>query len=865
MQGRTPLAATILFASCITGCFSEIPETTEKVASTAPTQDVFPMELEPAFFRWFSQPGEMLSVLGNASELGVCAERVHANTAYTIPNLPLIPDKQSPDGVRVSDDYNHLLALLDFAEAHGYWVDVSFGERNNPFFTKYPQEFVEKHIRSYMHDINGKPITVDASDPFTAEARLVPAICDPVITRLASEYIRTGVGRVRKYRCIRNWVIGSEEQYPDYFGLPVGDFRPTFVEQFQQWLGIKRWSVPFDDKEPILVPEINPLQAAWFAFRDQAMADRSAGFYVDFLVADSGERPVLFPTHGNPFAKRMRRGLGLAPGLLAGTADGFEMGHITINSDDESLNLVFTAVLTAYGVPVTAPRLANKTLDPTARGGGRTFTPVMLRRLVYECLGMGLNHIGPIDWVWILPDGEWIIKGTPTEAELARVFQEITHAAFWLNGMARVQPRIALYVSDATWSDNWDPRWTKFFQTAVRNHWHITFVGDAMISERLAGQIPLVVSLNNGLVDADAMEAFAAYLDAGGTIVSWRSFGERDALSRAQQEDLRERVVNHERFIVVPHDREGEAATLVNRFQTTQGAWEMPHHFRSAPFHEIGDIVVQRIGASAMNVFHVSGVSSDGDVTVLPLTDGTSLLAIIINNTAKAETIRLCPTQGLPVGNTWKAIDILQESELPSDRDKKVSVVLGGNATRLLWFAPVVTEEEIREALDRLGAALEQWKSLQVDLSPFNNVLRRMESDKTETEPRQVKRFCIAHRILASLGVRVSVSRDEAGTITLQADVFDAEGKPVKDAKVYARVIPDAYRWRNMTENSGVYSLGIPEASLKPFFNPLTGLYTHTMEARRIVVTAHDNKRSGGAGALLLSPAPNGHDSRKLR
>jgi len=257
-----------------------------------------------------------------------------------------------------------------------------------------------------------------------------------------------------------------------------------------------------------------------------------------------------------------------------------------------------------------------------------------------------------------------------------------------------------------------------------------------------------------------------------------------------------------------------------------------------------------------MKVFRVSGVSSGGDVTVLPLTDGTSLLAVIINNTAKDETVRLCPAQGLPVGSDWKVIDILQESTVPVERDNVVSIVLGGNATRLLWFAPAVAEQEIGETLARVNAALEQWKSLQADLSPFNGVLRRMESDKTESEPRQLKRFCIAHRILASLGVRISVSRDEAGTIMLHADVFDAEGKPVTGANVYARVIPDAYLWRSMTEDSGVYSLNVPEASLKQFFNPLKGIYTRAMEARRIVVTARCNARTGGAGALLLSQTP---------
>src|SRR5690606_27523197 len=117
--------------------------------------------------------------------------------------------------------------------------------------------------------------------------------------------------------------------------------------------------------------------------------------------------------------------MGHPPALLAGACDGFETGQIVIEDDSESLNLLTLSHLTAYGLPVVTPRLANKTLDPEAMGGGRSFTPEMLRRLVYECLGMGVEHIGMVQWEGDLADGLWHIKDTPAEKAAADVFAEI--------------------------------------------------------------------------------------------------------------------------------------------------------------------------------------------------------------------------------------------------------------------------------------------------------------------------------------------------------------------------------------------------------------------------------------------------------
>lgn len=848
-----PLFAAIVLclACCVVPCFLAVaaPASTEKASA----RSLLPTELAPYYQTWFAQPGAMLSVLGNASDLGACAERVKANASYIILMLPipLVPDASSPCGVAVKPDFKLLEQFFAFAEPRGFQVDIALGEHNNPFFANYSREFVQKNQDSFMRDMDGNLIILNGRDVADPNARLVPAICDSVISRLASEYIRIQVKAIRNLTSVRNWVIGSETMYPDLFGiLPMGDFRSAFIKQFDMWLNHQGINVPQGDFKPILAEKMNPLQAAWFRFREQAMADRAAWYYISFLTSDEGKRPVLFPTHGHPFAKRMRRGLGLSPGLIAGATDGFEMGQITINTDEDNLNLLYMNALSSYGVPVNVPRLANKTLDPKARGGGRTFTPVMIRRAVYECLGMGVNHIGPIDWQLTLPDGEWFIKGTPAEAELAEVFEEIRNVTPYLKGMARLQPRVGLFVADDTWRNNWDPRWTGFFQDARKHHWNLALVGDALVDARLAEKIPILVSLDNALVDEGTMRRFASYLQAGGMVVSWRSFGEQNAFGEPMPEETRLSVVGHKQFLVVPVEREGEPRRLVNRFSTDQGAWEMPHSFRAAPFDAIASLISEKVGEEVPCPIKVRGVSSNGDVTVLPLTDGVSMVAVMINNADQAEKVQLSPAAVSLTTSEWSAYDLLTGARLPMPTSGTAELTLPSHATALVWFVPEVSPEKITETAERAQKAFRVWEECGAQ-TDFLKIHKDMLQQPPAEGLLRLKAYCLAQRVLSSLVLAPSLVPTAEGGIVATARVFDADGKSVVDACVRLRAVPDTFVWRDMQRDGDAYQLEIPPDGFGVFYDPIQSKYTYRAEARRFVFSATRGTSSGGAGVTF--------------
>jgi len=297
------------------------------------------------------------------------------------------------------------LGTSTFATLANLRVDAGagIGEHNNAFFVVYPDWFWQMHPQAAMRDRDGNIIRA-GENPWIA-------FDDPVLTDATLRQMRETVPLLRQQKRVRYWVIGGEQSYPDYFGLPEGDFRPEFLAHYRAWCRHRG------------LPESEDA-SQWRRFREAAMTERFALYTAHLRQLDT-TRPVFIPTHGNPFALDFRVKMGYPLTDLAGAADGFEAGPISIDDDPERLHRLTLDMQTSLGVMVVAPRLANKQLDSRAQGGGRSFSPASARRAVYEALGMGVWHIGLVQWRGSLPDGEWGISGTPAEAECKRLFAEL--------------------------------------------------------------------------------------------------------------------------------------------------------------------------------------------------------------------------------------------------------------------------------------------------------------------------------------------------------------------------------------------------------------------------------------------------------
>jgi hypothetical protein len=208
-------------------------------------------------------------------------------------------------------------------------------------------------------------------------------------------------------------------------GAGIGEHNNAFFVVYPDWFWQMHPQAAMRDRDGnIIRAGENP----WIAFDDPVLTDatlRQMRETVPLLRQLDTTRPVFIPTHGNPFALDFRVKMGYPLTDLAGAADGFEAGPISIDDDPERLHRLTLDMQTSLGVMVVAPRLANKQLDSRAQGGGRSFSPASARRAVYEALGMGVWHIGLVQWQGSLPDGEWGISGTPAEAECKRLFGEL--------------------------------------------------------------------------------------------------------------------------------------------------------------------------------------------------------------------------------------------------------------------------------------------------------------------------------------------------------------------------------------------------------------------------------------------------------
>ncbi len=821
--------------------------TPEAAAAEAPTEPApapasltFRAELEPVYRQWVEGPGAMLSVLDSISDVEEARARVGIDAAVGFVDLTAaLRPREEGEGPRPGPMARNLETLKSGDLVGQFFV----GERNNPYFTYYTEEFREAHPEAFMLDKDGNLIEV-ISNPIGNRRNPVPAVDDPTIMRLASELIRREVESVGDDPRVRGWFIGSEEAYPDYFGLPVGDFREASKDHYKAFAARTGLPLPVDPAA-ITAESDSPARAAWYIFREQAIADRASGHMQSFLSADRS-RPVMYPTHGHPFAGDMRRKLGQPPALLAGACDGFEMGHITIDNDDENLNLLYLANYTAYGVPTVAPRLGNKTLDEAARGGGRSFTPPMLRRLLYECLGMGVWHIGPIHWRASLGDGEWFIKDTPAEAECAAVFAEFKRLRPVLAGMSRLQPAVGLYVSDDTWLKEWNPRWTAFIQDAVAAHWNVTMVNDALLGADLAARMPVLVSLENTRLSEEARRGLDAYVDAGGRVYAWGGLGTEDALGRS--------AAAFDRAVVLDLTPESETRTLVNQFQTGDGAWQWPHEFRALPVAAIEGALLKDLAEHRLRPIDVEAARPK-DLEVFTLTEGLSLATVIVNRGGEAVEARVKIADGLlPDASRLVPENALEPGEPLPVEDGRVLVQLEPHGTAVLWFHPDMSADDARAKAAAAESTVAAWREAGADTAPFEPLLQALRNALDDGRV-IAKAGCLAEVIRASYAVKADAAARLEGGLELTARVFDSNGSPATDAAVRVRIVPGPFAFHAFEPgDDGVYRLTVPTDDLPRIYNFEKRAYEPLQGPARLVFTAHSETRGGGTMQVFDVP-----------
>lgn len=789
-------------------------------------------EMDIAYGRWIARPGAYLGVFDNNTDYEACKSRVHCNATHGSIAPRIVYNEASGqyelDESEIAPKYE---AFISPETGRRHTVIVG-GEHNNvyfPDFIKYKQTLPE----CLMQSPDGRYLELKDILISDGQGIPMPAIDDPTLMRLNARSLALQARALKDSQYVAAYMTGFEMLYPEYFGLGHGDFRPASWKHFAAWCGAQGIE---DVPEPgdIYRQTGSRAWSLWHRYREQAMADRCANYYKAILDEDPNHL-TYYPTHGSTLCGESRWQLGQQPDTLAAACDGLEMGHILIEDDQERRNAIMVAFFAAYGKPVIVPRLGNKQPDLSAIGGGRSFTPQTLRRLVYECVGLGVHTVFPIHWTSRLHDGEWFIKDTAAEAECRAVFDELTLAAPYFNALARLQPQVGLLASDASWLRGWNPRWTGLLQDALSNQVSMTLVTDALVSAELARKMPVLLLVDNRAVMNGTLERLIQYLNAGGHVIIWGAFGEDNGEHAPCDAQLLRGVLSHPNTVADASEPMNETRALRELFLSgpEHGVDGTTFRYQPVDFERIMRLIS---GAAPDCVLKPARLVSDAclkDVNVYPLTDRAGLGFVLVNNAAAPVALSIAPDERLQKGG--EAIDMLTGEWVAGP------ITLAANATRLLYFYPPVTQAQMLERVLKAEEAYAAWRQGGYDTQSARMLYAGMRSGLNVP-----KRHALAEALLQTLAIRTQVSRDEKG-LTLQCALLGQTGGPVKHAHVSARLSPGSLERFVFSEEAGTYTLFLPNDRLPRIYDMDQMAYRPLTGRVRIVLSAEADGCMGGS------------------
>ena len=418
---------------------------------------------------------------------------------------------------------------LDAIHRSGQRSLIWVGNWNNGAFPYYPDWFYQRFPDITMRDADDKPISAGM---FGVEKGW-PAIDHPVINEGTARYIAATVRRHRGERGLLYWALGGEALYPNYIYPWLGwpDYGPYAMAHWRAWLRrkygtperlSKAWGQTLTAFESAPAPKEKSVSRAfadWTDFRFDAMARRMQMHWAA-VRAEDPRRLALTANHGNVFSGDAWAALGADFPLYADASDGFEMGQIMEGDDPGHLNLWYASALAGLGKVGAPARLAYKLPDPTARGGGRSWTPETVRRFAMEAFGSGWWHLGLIQWAGSLPDGEWGVKGTPAEAEIRRVFSDLRALRPRAEGAWPALPRVGLYLSRYRWSQvGWAPEWTTLHVWMNQRQWDHAVIYDHHLETGEASRFPVLICARNDVLAPEAADGLLRYLRSGGRLI----------------------------------------------------------------------------------------------------------------------------------------------------------------------------------------------------------------------------------------------------------------------------------------------------------------------------------------------------------
>jgi len=445
-----------------------------------------------------------------------------------------------PAAVKYFKDYIQLTKDLDLS------MVSHIGARNQSWYQHYPEWFFIKFPEVAMLDQNRE--IVQNNDQIKSRW---PGFDRPVIVKGTQEYINA-ITSIDNEGKVKYWTMGGEQMYPTYF-FPSRwtDYNEITLIHFREWLKLKYydleklnylWRTSYvswkEIEPPVNMMEKNLKVLDWLLFREDNMSENFEFQYQEIIKNDT-KTPILAPVHGTVYKDYMRALLGMDLSDYAANSDGFETGQIIVDSDPDYFNLMYFEFLNAFQKPVSPGRMAYRKTDPSAQGGGTSYTPKAARRYIYEAIGMGAWHIGLVQWKGVTHDGTWGIKGTQAEKEIKKIFGEIEEMSPYLDHMVPVLPEVGIYVSNIQWLlYGWESIWTELHRRLIPEHIAKNFLTDYTLRERIVKRYPVIINIENSIVDSSKARELIEYVKSGGTMITDEKFTLFDEFLHPVEENL---------------------------------------------------------------------------------------------------------------------------------------------------------------------------------------------------------------------------------------------------------------------------------------------------------------------------------------
>ncbi len=429
-------------------------------------------------------------------------------------------------------------------------------------FHEYPEWFRKLYPDIYALDVHGNP------EPLLYEIELPQEkkqfwtnVEHPVLNDLRCEFVKEVIEKFKGHEDILVWGVDGETLYPPVLAERGFDQSKWALQHFRAYLKLKyrdihklneAWGTRYGDFKEVLPPReiaLNKANLDWHTFRVRAIGEYLRYLYTAYKHSDPWRFSLTW-LHDMGLRDDELKRAGCAPFEYVLIGDGLIANPI-VRPPKETYNTKYFEIMTSFGKPVFSSQLAYFP---------RPWPGYMIRRQIYECLGLGVWSVGLVTWTW--PEHyliNWGIRGTEGQKEVRRVFGELKELAPYLKFMWPLLPITRIYISQPVWimdgwKDSWDTLHLDFLQRQIPKRYIVDWQIQQGELERLG--VKILISLDNEIIGKKTLDKLEDFVRQGGNLVIIGEFNLYDEeLQKGREAGFLKRLGKAQKFGGVTYRR----------------------------------------------------------------------------------------------------------------------------------------------------------------------------------------------------------------------------------------------------------------------------------------------------------------------